>query len=439
MKYACLALLVAAAGCTKPNPASCLEDNFCSDPSLPYCDKTGSVGGTAGACVAVTCTPGEVLECEDDMTATTCVQGGDNYSPVPCPYGCGAGGCQACNTAECEKHLVPKYLPSVCDQVTTLPALSITVDTTFDTSVASKCTAVVTQLAGPEICVVRAPTITVEAQKTLKVVGSRVLALVADRDLRIAGTLDISADNVISGPGGGTRKSGSPPPVSSLQGGGGAGHRSRGAGGAAATTDLQNGGAAELSPAMLDSLFGGPQPTMGSQGRAPGGGGGGVTLISCRALASVSGVVDAGGGGGEGSVYDISTNPALHFSSAGGGAGGTITVQGITVSITGAMYANGGAGGGGAGNPGEDAPRSTTLVAQGGSSTIGGAGGNGGSVALPTPGNRKQGAASCGDGCGAGGASAGFIITFTPPGSTPTTAGATFSPALEPNVTIPTN
>lgn len=441
MKYACLAILVAAAGCTKPNPASCLEDNFCSDPSLPYCDKTGSVGGTAGECIAVTCSPGAFLECEDEKTATTCVSTGDSYSPVPCAYGCGAGGCLPCNTADCEKHIIPRYVPAACNTLTSLPPKTITVDMMLDTTVASQCDEVVSQIGAPEICVVRAPTISIEAGKTLTVKGSRVLALVADRELTIAGVLDVSADSIVNGPGGGFTKSG----TDVGQAGGGAGYRTAGAAGGGNGGDGQslNGGPATANPSTITALLGGTQPTRVAPAQLPGGAGGGLTLVSCRGSISVLGTVDAGGGGGygDGGMFQP---PFTYYKAAGGGSGGTVVMQASAISVTGAIYANGGSGGGGGnpGNGGSDALRSTMPAPGapgGGINNLGGLGGNGGALIPPTTGQRPATETSCPTGCGAGGASAGFILTYLPAGSTPVVGGATFSPPIEPKNTISTN
>ena len=110
----CLALMVGGLGCTSPNPKSCLDDHHCSDPSLPFCDEDGSIGGTAGTCIAVGCTANEFQECRGDK-ALTCNALGDNYDLVDCPYGCGATGCLPCNTSDCEKHIIPKYVPTACD------------------------------------------------------------------------------------------------------------------------------------------------------------------------------------------------------------------------------------------------------------------------------------------------------------------------------------
>lgn len=450
-QFACVALLAAWAGCTSPNPTSCLEDHHCSDPARPFCDEDGAIGGEAGTCIAVQCTANEFAECRED-NALVCNATGDSLDLVDCPYGCGANGCLPCNTSECEKHIIPKYLPTACDSTSLLPALAFTADTNLDTSDASMCTSVASQMNGPEICIVRAPTITITAQKTLKVVGTRALALVADRELLVDGVLDASADlrpdpPNANGPGGGLVKSGIGSAVGG-PGGGGAGARTAGGAGASDAGDgaAANGGAVGMSPAAVVSLVGGTQPAVTSGQRAPGGAGGAVTLVSCRAQVTVGGIVDVGGGGGYGDRLQSVGAQIFHDPAAGGGSGGTLVLQGMAVSVTGGAFANGGGGGGGGalfgvhnGNTGSDAVRATTP-APGGVPTDnnGGMGGHGGALENPAPGSRQS-SAGCGTGCGAGGGSAGFILTLTAAGSAPAVATATVSPAFEPNVTIPTN
>ena len=434
----CLALLVGWVGCTSPNPKSCL-DHHCSDPALPFCDEDGSIGGTPGTCIAVGCTANTFEECRGDL-ALTCNATGDDYLMVDCPYGCGATGCLPCNTAACEKHIIPKYLPAVCDELTTLAAVTITQDKMLDTSVASNCSTVVTQMNGPEICVVRGPTITIEAQKTFKVVGSRVLALVADRDLVVAGILDASADYSTNGPGGGFLPSGS----GAGQAGGGAGFRTVGASGGNDAGDggAANGGLTAPNPSLVTALMSGPRATRVAPGQPSGGGGGGTTLISCRGMISVAGTVDVGGGGGIGDAQMLQA-PFTYSPSSGGGAGGVAVLQAVAVNVSGGVFANGGGGGGGGGpgNSGSDGLRSRNPAPggpPGGLNNTGGMGGVGGAIVGPGPGTRPA-TTNCGTGCGAGGASAGFVLTYSPVGSSPGLDTATVSPAFEPHITIPTN
>jgi len=83
-------------GCTKANPRSCLDAN-CTDPAFPYCDTDGSLAGEEKTCIAVDCTPGEVVQCQGN-NALTCNEGGGDYDLVQCDLGCdlAIGGCRLC-------------------------------------------------------------------------------------------------------------------------------------------------------------------------------------------------------------------------------------------------------------------------------------------------------------------------------------------------------
>ena len=440
MRLVCVVALVLVGCGTKPNPASCI-DNHCSDPDLPFCDVDGSIGGEPNTCIAVTCTPGEFEACRGDR-ALTCNTAGDNYELVECQYGCSAeaNGCKACDAPECEKHIIPKYVPDACNQLTTAGALSISASTTFDTGNALNCTTTITQVDGPEICVLRHGTINIDRNQTLTVIGSRALALVADRDISIDGEIDARArfDGVSNnnGPGGGTRKSGTSVNVA----GGGAGYRTAGGSGGTTTNGgAANGGAVGPSPASSTVLLGGAQPVAAANGGLPGGGGGALTLISCRGKVSVSGLVDVnGGGGGAGRLTNFGQ---VYRMAAGGGSGGTVVLQGMSVVVTGQLFANGGGGGGGgnfdAGN-GSGGLRSTQPAPGGlGAAAPSMNGGFGGSATIPPgDGNGSGGDPAYG---GAGGGSTGYLATYTPQGVMPTLTPVTVSPPFETNGTIPTN
>jgi hypothetical protein len=423
--------LMAVAGCTRDNPASC-GDNHCADPALPFCDVDGAIGGQAGTCIAVSCTPREFEACRDDR-ALMCSASGDNYDIVECEFGCNPiAGCNTCNTSDCEKHIIPKYVPTICGQLASSSALTISSNTTLDTSDASACTSVVPQASGPEICVMHYGTITIERNQTYTVKGSRALALVADYALTVDGVLDVSAYTFTNGPGGGTVASGTGVNVA----GGGAGYRTVGGAGASDTVDggAANGGAARTNPALLAELFGGPRPDPGATS-GPGGGGGAATLISCRGTTSVSGLIDAGGGGGPGGSL---TNTFEYRYPGGGGAGGTVVLQGLNVSVTGEIYANGGGGGAG-GAPGDfgvDGLRSTAAAPGGIGDSGAGNGGPGGTETVPQHGKKP---ATSGGFTGAGGASAGFILVYTPQGIVPTRTPIAISPGFEATGTIATN
>ena len=434
-------ILALVAGCsTKPNPKNC-SDNHCNDPSLPFCDVDGAIAGEPNTCIAVDCTPLQFEECRADR-ALVCNATGDNYDLVECEFGCGATGCQPCTGAGCEKHIIPKFVPTACSQPASLSELTIGADTMIDTSNPLACSEVVVQTAGPEICVLHYDKIKIEQNRTYTVTGSRALALVADHLLSVEGILDGSASRnagfPVNGPGGGLVKSGGGGGTA----GGGAGYRTAGGAGAAGTVNggAANGGAAGASPLLLAELSGGRQPTKAADGTLPGGGGGALVLTSCRGEVSIAGLIDVGGGGGT-AYYKESGIPMMYYFAAGGGSGGTVILQGQTVTVMGQIFANGGGGGSGGGGvfgmDGQDGTRSTSA-ARGGPPNFpdtSGAGGDGGTALPPGVGQKLD----SGGGGGAGGGSAGFIVVYTPEGVFPTLTPLAVSPGFEPKGTVPTN
>jgi hypothetical protein len=175
---------------------------------------------------------------------------------------------------------------------------------------------------------------------------------------------------------------------------------------------------------------------------APGGAGGAATLIACRGAVTVSGMIDAGGGGGTGG-FDAILGGGIALRAAGaGGSGGNVVLQGLAVTVTGRVYANGG--GGGAGTSGDDVvgfrggdgTRSATVGAAGGASTgAEGAGGTGGvSGSIPTVGKKPPGGGTA----GGGGGSIGFFQSYTPAGVTPTLTPTEASPPFGANRNINT-
>ncbi len=458
---------VVPAGCTAPNPLNC-ADGICSDKAFPFCDSDGALDGSPDTCIAVSCRSLEFAACRGDQVVA-CNAEGTDYDLGTCDHGCSEAnhGCNECSPSittcgattvnhcganglpttpeTCQlgcvdgdsphcAYLEPKYLPDICDAPAALGDFAVSSNGTFDTELDSNCTGgVVPQAGGQSICVVRYATFSIQANKTLKVVSSsidpaasRAVAIVADGAVTIDGVLDISADGMTSGPGGGTVPSGGG--QSSSAGAGGAGGKTAGGAGGNATTDggAANGGAASLNPALLSALVGGA--------RAAGGGGGGAAmLISCRGTVSVHGMVDAGGGGG--SLY--------FFGAPGGGSGGNVIMQGMAVTVTGEVYANGGGGGAGLaagqmlGANGEDGSRSDVSPAAGGFAQTGaGRGGTGGYV-RGNPGNGLAPTAS-GAKAGGGGGSMGYFQTYTPMTVTPTLSPTHASPMFEPNGTIRT-
>lgn len=97
MRICWVGLVVLVGSCTKPNPLDC-SDGLCSDPTHPFCDVDGSIGGVVNTCVAVACTPGESTTCRGDV-ALVCSATGTNYDLVSCERGCNPGvGCVQCLT-----------------------------------------------------------------------------------------------------------------------------------------------------------------------------------------------------------------------------------------------------------------------------------------------------------------------------------------------------
>jgi hypothetical protein len=438
-------------GCTKANPSATCGDGTCTDPSFPYCDVDGSVGGVPGECVAVSCTPGEIKECRGDM-AFTCSATGNGYELQPCDLGC-----SDVPTSHC-KYLQPKYLPDICDAAANVASLLISSSGTLDPNLDASCTGGVVPQGGADLCIVRATTIEIASGAVLTVVGSqqmngRAIAFVADSDLSIHGAIDVGAHTAINGPGGGTFVSGGiftfNPQTAAAGGAGGAGGAT--AGGAGATGDnmgggidngAANGGAPSMNPALLASFVGGAStPRFYDQPNSPdqvfGGGGGALTLVSCHGTVIVDGILTAGGGGGAAASLSL-----LPIPSRGGGAGGNIVLQGRHVVFTGQAFANGGAGGQGWNQsgtmlPGADGSMSDTAGAIGGN-ILGGAGvgGTGGWIGQAPTGGKHPTANVCGP--GAGGGSVGFLQIYTPMDTTPSVTPAHVSPAFQPNGIVET-
>ncbi len=450
-------------GCTKPNEASCVDD-FCNNPALPFCDVDGTLAGTPDTCIAVDCEPGAFVACRGDE-AITCRASGADYDVVSCPLGCddssgcietacevgttrcGAGTLERCNElgeyvseacpAGCveapEPHcayLEPQYLPDVCD----VPALEV--DSRLDllelgdylnTDAVQVCTGgVVTQTDGaPDICVVRYRTIRVPAGVEVRVEGARVLALVADDLVDIAGTLDVSANGQTNGAGAGVFLSGG---VAHASGGGGGGGASVGASGGRASTP--NGGPV-FDPDPVFVLRGGAHHPMSTlvggslmNGEQAGGSGGATTAIACRGSVQVSGMVDAGGGGGH-------KGDAIKNFGGGGGSGGFVALQGLQISVSGRLYSNGGWGGDGKPSvpsenqfDGNDAARSSTY---GNMFRVFHDGGLGGRGALLSTIAERGGDGATGR-AGGGGGAMGTLVSFTPSGVAPALTPSDASP-----------
>jgi hypothetical protein len=440
MKAWLFAGVVAAGGaaCTKPNPALSCEDGLCSDPLVPFCDVTGSIEGEPNTCIKPSCTPSAFEECRGDK-ALMCNSTGTDYDLLMCAAGCSADsrGCKPCETLECKKHIIPKYLPTECDALATNGALTISADTQLDTSDDTKCTRIVPQASGPEICVLHYETITIDRNTTYAVTGSRALALVSDQELLVDGVFDVGVHDGYSGPGGGLVSSGAY--VANIKtGGGGAGFRTAGAPGGttAIGAGANGGGATTQNPAVLSILIGGTK-----SGGTINNAGGAATLVSCRGVLTVKGIVDAGGGGGKpGYLDDVGLGAPIYRPATGGGSGGVVVFQGMQLAITGGFFANGGGGGAGGdgvnGTVGADGMRSIVAANGGVGTATGGTGGAGGAVSsAPQAG---AGESMYGNG-GAGGGSSGFFLAYSPGTAADNLTPSAISPAFEPRGSVATN
>jgi hypothetical protein len=467
-----LSVGVGLVGCTKSNPVSC-ADGYCQDPALPFCDVDGALAGEPLTCIAVSCTPGDFAGCRDDQ-ALICNTGGDNYDLSHCAFGCdAASGCKvagcvpstvkcgdrvvercdaegvlttkACDLACVEApephcaHISPKYLPDICDSPATEPMRVVSVSESFTTSIDSLCNGgIVPQQGGPDICVVRYGTFSIESTGAWGVSGSRALAIVTDGPLRIAGSLGLSAFGSMNGPGGGRAPSGGRP--FSGTGGGGAGFATPGAAGGSTTSagGAANGGA-QADPLASPVLQGGYSGNGAVGGPPVAGGGGGGTLISCGASVTVEGTIAANGGGGRGGALDNMIANRL-YGGGGGGSGGYIVLQGLNVLVAGRVFANGGGGGCGkpssatSGMPGHDGGLGIAASQPCAPTVDEGSGGSGGAQGIAP----QVGGASTAGTPGGGGGSVGYFQSYTPAGVIPTLTPSAQSPGFQPNLSVST-
>lgn len=409
-------------------------------PEAPICDTASE------ACV----------ECllDADCANGVCDDGLHVCRPCTDDADCESGHCVV-ETGECGQNIADwKYLPTACDAPAS-NALQVSTAVTIDTSDVSQCVSgVVTQTDAPEICVLHYSTITIAGPGSIRFIGARAVALVADGDVSIAGQIDVGADATsgAAGPGGGVRFSGGYPapssaadPIASAGGGGGGFQTAGGSGGGSANAGaifdpiaalvLVGGATAEPSTDVTPGAF-----------RHGGGGGGGLNVISCNGKLTLTGSVNASGGGGGHGVFTTSGGAGHPSGGFGGGSGGNILFQGWEIEISGTFIANGGGGGSGMPvstcsgcslNPGgtptlvTPCPPAATVTGTNPQAGDGGVGGCGNQP--PTSGTLKTGVDAT---SGGGGGSVGFFRTAMPTG-TPVVNPTMAQPAFSPNETVP--
>ncbi len=238
----------------------------------------------------------------------------------------------------------------------------------------------VTVLAGTKVRVLTVESMEIPTGAALKVSGSLPLLIVASDVVTITGTLDVSADGTVPGPGGAD--------------GGGSGKGGEGCGGGQASAILSGyggnggsyGGKGGMGNATTPKAACGqvcPTPLVGGSGggdgdgiSGTGGAGGGALQITAARSISISGKINAGGGAGQGGDMPSGNG-------GGGGSGGALILEAPSVKIDGVAAANGGGGGGAAsvvvndGGNGQDGAAST-LAAGGGKEGVGTFAGKGG-------------------------------------------------------------
>ncbi len=234
------------------------------------------------------------------------------------------------------------------------------------------------------------------------------LVLVADDSITIEGTLELggghSGATAAGAPFAGCQSGNSP----NGSGGGQGGSFGAIGGDGGASSGGSNGGTSGAALATPTALHGGCAGARGgSEGGSGGHAGGAVYLIANHAI-SVSGRLDASGGGGGGTGGDNG------IGGGGGGAGGMIVLDAPSIAIDGAVCAIGGSGAAGAttgqSQSGGDATGGTTACTPGAPGTSSSGAGNGGLGGVGGAGG--MGTTGTSGGGGGGGGSTGWIKLY---------------------------
>ncbi len=386
-------IVVALAGCrfdpvaTVGRDGGGLEDVFGEDRRLPdvvepdrmqqECDP----GTATGRCAP------------DKVTPQTCSADGHWENLEACPLACVVneqGRPYCADTLLFSNNVDARMVESVSDEITgdgCDQAHPIVVDTTALSVTLNGNSLVSTPLPEPfgqvnghgiELMVLPLKSLVVPEGCRMRISGNRALAIVVADRIQIAGTVDASADGLISGPGalpdslachGGDGQDGG---VSGLGGGGGGARFGQGgAGGGAAS--VAGGGGDAMPNVTLEPLMGGCSGGTGAEktiSSTLGGMGGGALMLACTGQIHISGTVTVNGGPG------ASSSTAA---GGGGGSGGSLLIEGPDIEVTGSLLAEGGRGGDGAGAAGGEGGHDSTPNGQPGAvaNAVGGGGGGG--------------------------------------------------------------
>lgn len=394
----------------------------CKFPELPpvetdAANADASTTSDASPDASPPCVPDSIV-CDDaNSIYVDCSSNGTIEFQMTCPLGC-ASGQEKCVDID-PSNDVAMYLDMARDR-SDVPAITFTNMSTINAdgmvfNGGSSITVPSSPVTGARVFMFKQ--LTIPAGAVLKGGGGASLILVSDGPVRIDGLLDVSADGSISGP-----QSGSPAACSGPTVGTAAGVPAPGAGGAAGISNGAAGGSSGANPGgaggVIDSsssavpLVGGCGGGVSSQGAIfsfGGGGGGAVQIVSRVSITlSLSGAIDAGGGGG------LDGPSTANVGGGGGGSGGVVFLEAPQVILDGPSVVIAAKGGGGAAagmgqlstNSGSDGGTAAAPAAGGTNSGFasGGLGGtvNGGTVVFPTVGGNGGSQPGAGGGGAAG-------------------------------------
>jgi len=314
---------------------------------------------------------GKTHKCKDTVQSQICKNGA--WAPYrKCPMGCNIakGKCNNFNALNGGG----AHLNTVSGKFVVNGLIML--DTTTGKFTPDQTGAKVTLVKSGGVMVMAVGQLEITPAGTLRVMGDLPLLVVASDKIVINGLLDVSADGIVPGPGGakGGGKGGD---------GGGCGGGIKGKkdhfGGAGGSYGGQGGSGSSKGKAPCGKPC--PTPLTGGSGGGDGegnlgfgGAGGGALQLTAWTSITISGKVNAGGGGGhKGGSPDIFGEHT--GAGGGGGSGGAVIMEAPQVTVDGVVAANGGGGAGagsvlaGPGGKGGDG-QATLSAASGGKGAV---------------------------------------------------------------------
>jgi hypothetical protein len=377
-------------------------------------DRPADVLGPVDAAIDAPeeCVPGTIT-CDDTLSRyVECSPQGTIVREIACALGCSP------DVEKCVDIDPSNFLADQLDMArdrTDVPSIEFVGNGTIDTdsgAVTNNGQAVdVPTVNGDNARVFLLKSLVLDQNAFVRVSGHFALVLLVDGDVTIRGTIDVSADADVPGPGSYLACLGRPTDLvdNVSNGGGGGGGWTAGADGGRAGDGQPGaaGGAAALpedGQPLRRGCDGGLGGELGAGGLSVAGAGGGAIQISSRGrIRLIGGAIDAGGGGAR--VYQLETG-ATSISGGGGGAGGTILLEAPEVSLESVFVVLNVYGGGGSAAGLGLGEGSDGLVPSGGRGGVApgvAGGGRGGTEASPPDPGQNAGS-SAADGGGGGGA-----------------------------------